>query len=1309
MIWLLFIACSGNKVNDNQCSENEIADYQQYCVQLGGSFSLTSSASEKESCAVDATTNSLSADATVYCEIVGDSQCEFVCKDVPLPPEKIDDDRDGFSEENGDCDDNDGSIYPGAVLEAVNLECMLDLDGDGYGDKSPPPAYDAGTDCDDTTPFIYPGSVAEANLEQCMLDADGDGYGDISPANPLYDPGTDCDDDDQEIYPGSVAEALNLECMIDADGDGYGDNSPSPEFDAGTDCNDEESSIFPGATLDALNNECMLDADGDGFGAQEPGFGYDAGSDCNDSDVMTFPGAAELESPLLCMNDSDDDGWGDKNVADGVSAGTDCDDDDPIVFPGAVAEALDLECMFDADGDGFGDNNPSTDFDPGTDCNDSDANLYPTAVDWVGDQIDQNCDGIDGVDTDFDGYASISSGGDDCDDTDPLFNNDDIDSDGYTTCNNDCDDTDPLLTPLDADNDTFSTCTGDCDDSDDTFFPYAIDNYGDGIDQNCDGADGVDSDGDGYANFVSGGDDCDDTDNTVNPNGSDSYGDGVDQNCDGADGVDSDNDGYASIASGGDDCDDTNAILFPDDVDGDGTSSCDGDCSPYVGYLYPYDEDGDGSPDGCGWKDVVIMNSDRVCGFDSDDQFQCWGGTLDFPEYTQTFLEMDEACGIDENNEIQCWDGSIPPAGDFLTVDTNHVTCAIDTNGKLHCWELSYWGDTSTAFEPESVCYTAELYDSGRYLEYYPGYWDYFGFDWLGELSFYMDGSYLGSADKSSWSSTPETVEVCINSGTQLEVKYTCVHSGYIGNNRCSQESYKLYDSDGNQIDSQSFSTTSYNGITVYSGSTVYGGYDLETFTDVAVSETDGFCAITTAGTIDCHNYIWYYTPDKFNPPSGTFSSIEMGSDHGCALKASGVVECWGSNSYDQSLPPPAYFSSITSDGEYCNCGITTDDEIACWGSSSVNSCEAPEGSYSKISMTRNNWCAISLDGDMECWQSDYYHKAIIPPKATYNSFIANQSNSGFCYQYEDGAFQCLGLYEDEISDDLSALEVGRGFACGINSSGAVECYGDDTHGQSTPPQGVYSDLSLNSSYYSHGCAIEVGGNIQCWGYYSASQTPPAGTFQTVEVGDDHSCALDQTGAIQCWGNDSDGQSTPPSGTFVELAVGYKSSCGLDVFGAISCWGDVDAPPNGTFVQVAAISGTSQYSKGIFCSLNTLGQIGCWGQSQSYNGNSLDDYGEIPSGTFELLQFNGNNPCAIDCGGGVQCWGDNNSQYEMRLLGGDYCADALPQELPWIWFLMLFDGKSMMSTLLKRHWHWCMKNCSSFTAFLSPLRTTWRL
>ena len=54
------------------------------------------------------------------------------------------------------------------------------------------------------------------------------------------------------------------------------------------------------------------------------------------------------------------------------------------------------------------------------DCNDGDTGVHVGAQDSVGDWVDDNCDGIDGVDGDGDGQASVGSGGKDCNDSNPA-------------------------------------------------------------------------------------------------------------------------------------------------------------------------------------------------------------------------------------------------------------------------------------------------------------------------------------------------------------------------------------------------------------------------------------------------------------------------------------------------------------------------------------------------------------------------------------------------------------------------------------------------------------------------------------------------------------------------------------------------------------------------------------------------------------------------------------------------------------------------------------------------------------------------
>jgi len=172
----------------------------------------------------------------------------------------------------------------------------------------------------------------------------------------------------------------------------------------------------------------------------------------------------------------------------------------------------------------------------------------------------------------------------------------DDDGDGYSEAEGDCHDGNPQIHPgaeeicddgidnncngaegaaePDGDGDGFGPCQGDCDDSDPNVSPAAGEIAGDGIDNNCDGIIDGDYDGDGY---TAAGGDCHDYDPTVYP--------GAPEDC--HDGIDNDCNGYADGAE--------------PDVDSDGYGPCDGDCAegdPSIGPSQP-EIPGDGIDNNC--------------------------------------------------------------------------------------------------------------------------------------------------------------------------------------------------------------------------------------------------------------------------------------------------------------------------------------------------------------------------------------------------------------------------------------------------------------------------------------------------------------------------------------------------------------------------------------------------------------------------------------------------------------------------------------------------------------------------------------
>jgi hypothetical protein len=293
------------------------------------------------------------------------------------------------------------------------------------------------------------------------------------------------------------------------------------------------------------------------------------------------------------------------------------------------------EACADEDGDGFTDQACG-----GDDCDDDDPLFHPDAVETCDDGIDQDCDGAD-LPSDFDGDGWISDacagGGDDCDDADPLMNPDvDDDGDGWHACE-------------------------DCDEGSDVIYPGAPEVCSDGIDQDCSGDDDVaDYDGDGYINLACGGDDCDDTSALVNPSidldldgwsacedcddsdlevnpdaGEDC--DGVDDDCNGLiDDLDVDGDGEWPLECGGTDCDDSDPdVGATSDLDGDGAHACE-DCDDGDPAYYPgapeacdgLDTDCDGLPDGLDLDVGSDLDGDlwSDCEDCDDDDPNAWPG-----------------------------------------------------------------------------------------------------------------------------------------------------------------------------------------------------------------------------------------------------------------------------------------------------------------------------------------------------------------------------------------------------------------------------------------------------------------------------------------------------------------------------------------------------------------------------------------------------------------------------------------------------------------------------------------------------------
>jgi len=177
--------------------------------------------------------------------------------------EGFDEDGDGVTTCDGDCDDAVDTTYSGAVdlcVDGVDNDCNGLVD-DGPDDDADGDGVCTPFDCDDTDPGVSPevSEVCDGDDENCDgivdegFDEDGDGFTSCD---------GDCDDTDAGVSPAAVevCDGVDQNCdegidtplqEVDGDGDGV-----LVCFEG--DCDDTDGTVFPGAfeIPDGVDDDC---------------------------------------------------------------------------------------------------------------------------------------------------------------------------------------------------------------------------------------------------------------------------------------------------------------------------------------------------------------------------------------------------------------------------------------------------------------------------------------------------------------------------------------------------------------------------------------------------------------------------------------------------------------------------------------------------------------------------------------------------------------------------------------------------------------------------------------------------------------------------------------------------------------------------------------------------------------------------------------------------------------------------------------------------------------------------------------------
>lgn len=280
---------------------------------------------------------------------------------------------------------------------------------------------------------------------------------------------------------------------------------------------------------------------------------------------------------------------------------------------------------------------------------------------------------------------------------------------------------------------------------------------------------------------------------------------------------------------------------------------------------------------------------------------------------------------------------------------------------------------------------------------------------------------------------------------------------------------------------------------------------------------------------------------------------VACGEAHTCALDGDGALWCWGRNDHGQlgqgddaprDLPVEVRLPALAlhvGSGENHVCVVLVDGRLACWGHNTegqlglddafgspdvrVPTLVGAERDWTFVAGHQGSACGLRGQGLLHCWGRNSDDQLGLGP--------SGPVQRRYPTQVDDGVW--------------SRVEPGQNHGCGLDATGALLCWGENTSFQlglgdrtarpspTRVDDGPFADLDTDTF---HGCVVSTSGSLRCWGRNVEgqlgagdlddrrvpSEVGEGQVWAEVATGRFHTCARAAGGAVFCTGANDGGQ-----------------------------------------------------------------------------------------------------------------------------------------------------------------------------------------